>query len=135
MASLTLREAAEAVGVSKSTLFRAVRAGRLSATRTDDGNFLIDPSGLHRVYEPKKEGRNAAERVEAQSVTQDASASSDVMEWRVRCAETEARAKLAEERLADLKVMLEEMKAEGERWRTQAERLLLAAPAPKTIPE
>ncbi len=133
MALLSLREAAEAVGTSKSTLFRAIRSGRLSATRDDDGQFRIDPAELHRVYEPKKEERNAAERAEAQSVERDAPDSSEVMELRIRCAETEARARLAEERLSDLKAMLEEMKAERERWRAQAERLALAPPAPVTV--
>ena len=50
MTSLSLREAAEQAGTSKSTIWRAVKSGRLSATRTDDSAFAIDPSeSLSRV--------------------------------------------------------------------------------------
>ena len=54
MTTLSLREAAEQTGVSKSTVFRAIRAGKLSAARTADGNFEIDPAELFRVYAPKQ---------------------------------------------------------------------------------
>jgi excisionase family DNA binding protein len=50
MAELSLREAAQQAGTSKSTILRAVKAGRLSATRDDDGGYRIDPAELHRVY-------------------------------------------------------------------------------------
>src|SRR3954468_18525589 len=46
----TLREAAREVGTSKSSLHRAIKAGRLSATRTETGELRIDPSELARVY-------------------------------------------------------------------------------------
>lgn len=46
----TLGEAAKAVGVSKSTLRRAIERGRLSATRLDDGSYAIDPAELARVF-------------------------------------------------------------------------------------
>lgn len=50
MAGLTLSQAAKASGKSKSTLSRAIKTGRLSATRLDDGNFSIDPAELFRAY-------------------------------------------------------------------------------------
>ena len=50
MATFSLREAAEQAGTSKSTIFRAIKGGRLSAARTDDGGFAIDPAELFRVY-------------------------------------------------------------------------------------
>lgn len=50
MAGLTLSQAAKASGKSKSTLSRAIKMGRLSANRLDDGNFSIDPAELFRVY-------------------------------------------------------------------------------------
>ena len=54
---LTLRQAAREAGISKSTLARAVAAGRVSATRTEDGRLLFDPAELFRVYEPGRLGR------------------------------------------------------------------------------
>src|SRR5215203_3095041 len=55
MTALRLPDAARQVGLHRSSLFRAIRSGRLSATRTEGGDFLIDPSELFRVYPPKEE--------------------------------------------------------------------------------
>lgn len=50
MAALSLRQAAQQAGVSKSTILRAIQKGRVSSTRTDDGGHAIDPAELARVY-------------------------------------------------------------------------------------
>ncbi len=47
---LTLSAAAQATGKGKSTLLRAVKAGKLSSRRTEDGTFLVDASELARVF-------------------------------------------------------------------------------------
>jgi excisionase family DNA binding protein len=120
MSTLRLSEAAEQVGVSKSTLFRAIRAGRLSATRTDDGLFLIDAAELFRVYPAKGQGVAAA-HVEEHAVVHHATVD-QIVEARVRTAELEAQVKA-------LREMLDEARKHGEAWRAQAERLALAPPA------
>jgi excisionase family DNA binding protein len=66
MPGLSLREAARQAGVSKSTILRAVRSGRLSAGRTEDSGYSIDPAELFRVYEPSN-GAGNGERDNAQS--------------------------------------------------------------------
>ena len=45
---LSLAEAASRVGKSKPTLQRAIKAGRLSASRDEHGAYLIDPAELAR---------------------------------------------------------------------------------------
>jgi uncharacterized protein YceH (UPF0502 family) len=45
-----LGEASRLTRVNKSTLTRAIKAGRLSATRREDGSFVVDVSELERVY-------------------------------------------------------------------------------------
>ena len=50
---LTLGQAARLTGTSKTTLTRAIKAGRLSATRRDDGSYGIDEAELSRVYTVK----------------------------------------------------------------------------------
>jgi F0F1-type ATP synthase membrane subunit b/b' len=45
-------------------------------------------------------------------------------------AEANARASLAEQRLSDLKAMLDDMRAQRDKWQEQAQRLAL--PKPKT---
>lgn len=47
---LTLRQAAELTGKSKSTLTRAIKSGRLSASRDAEGMYAIDPAELARTY-------------------------------------------------------------------------------------
>jgi excisionase family DNA binding protein len=48
--SYTLGEAAKATGKSKMTIQRAIKSGRMSASRRDDDTYDIDPSELHRVF-------------------------------------------------------------------------------------
>lgn len=47
---LTLRQAAELSGTSRSTIHRALKNGKLSGGRLDDGAWDIDPSELARVF-------------------------------------------------------------------------------------
>src|SRR5262245_46776938 len=47
---LSLSEAAIAAGIAKSTIWRAVKAGRVSATRTALGTYQVDPAELFRVF-------------------------------------------------------------------------------------
>jgi uncharacterized coiled-coil protein SlyX len=46
----TLGQAARATGKAKVTLARAVKDGRISASRGEDGTYRIDPAELERVY-------------------------------------------------------------------------------------
>lgn len=48
--SYTLGEAAKATGKSKTTLHRAIKSGKISASKLDDGAYSIDPAELHRVF-------------------------------------------------------------------------------------
>jgi hypothetical protein len=50
--SYTLGTAAKAAGISKATVHRAIKSGRISATRHDDGSYTIQPAELHRVFPP-----------------------------------------------------------------------------------
>ena len=53
---MTLGQAARLTGRGKTTLTRAIKAGRLSATRSEDGSYAIDPSELARVYDVTHDG-------------------------------------------------------------------------------
>jgi len=48
----TLAEAAVACGLDKSTVRRAVRAGRISGTKDEAGTWHVEPVELHRVFPP-----------------------------------------------------------------------------------
>lgn len=47
---LTLRQAADLSGTSRSTIHRALKSGKLSGGRLEDGAWDIDPSELARVF-------------------------------------------------------------------------------------
>jgi hypothetical protein len=48
----TLKQAADATGKSKSTIFRAIKNHTISGTRDHNGEWQIDPAELHRVFDP-----------------------------------------------------------------------------------
>ena len=47
-----LVSAAAATGVNRSTILRAIKAGRISAQRDETNGWQIDPAELHRVFPP-----------------------------------------------------------------------------------
>jgi excisionase family DNA binding protein len=47
---LTLGQAAKETGLSKPSISKAIKNGRLSAVKTDNGEYQIDPAELFRVY-------------------------------------------------------------------------------------
>lgn len=132
MAVLSLREAAEQTGVSKSTIFRAIKAGRMSAPRDDAGNFAIDPAELFRVYPPKaapSENSTVPRDVPAQAETRSEGRDApdhDTVELRIRNASLEAE-------LKGLREMAEELRRARDQWQQQAERASLSLAAPKPI--
>ena len=52
MALLTLTQAAKTAGIARSTLYRAIRNGRLSVVSQQNGSKGIDTSELQRVFGP-----------------------------------------------------------------------------------
>jgi hypothetical protein len=113
---MSLSEAGKVTRQSKSTIWRAIKAGRLSATRTDTGEFQIDPAELHRVF-PIGTGEQRAGNA---SVKRDATAADGagmaVLEAEI--AGLKAMAELLRDQLTDAR-------KDRDAWRSQAERLLL----------
>jgi hypothetical protein len=46
----SLSQAAEAVGMNRSSILRAIKAGKISATRDEHDQWQIEPAELHRIY-------------------------------------------------------------------------------------
>lgn len=49
---LSLGQAAKETGMDKSTISRAIKSGKLSAVRKENGGYAIDPAELFRVFAP-----------------------------------------------------------------------------------
>jgi hypothetical protein len=120
----SMLEAAKEAGTSKASIWRAIKSGRLSATRRDDGTYQIDPAELFRVY-PRRLADGALKQTETASETADTAETSPV---------TAAQAALEVE-VRMLREMLDRMEEahrrereaiQGERdsWKAQTERLL-----------
>ena len=124
---LNLREAAEHAGTSKTSIFRAIKSGRLSATRDEHGGVQIDPAELARVYPPKPL-RDDRPRTALQEHREPQDGTSSLRE---RNAALEAEVRLLREMLESMKAERTDAKAERDRWAAQAERLALAGPAGK----
>src|SRR3954452_22046435 len=48
----SLKDAAEAAGMGKPAILKAIQKGRISAKKDDHSQWWIDPAELHRVYPP-----------------------------------------------------------------------------------
>ena len=49
---LTLAEAAAATGTNRTTILRAIKAGKVSGSKDAHGTWVVEPAELHRVYPP-----------------------------------------------------------------------------------
>ena len=126
MAAFTLGTASLATGCGKSTILRAIKAGRISATRDDLGQWQIDPAELFRVFPALALPGATAATPEQPRTERDAT--TDVLVAELR------------QVIADLRRGQEDLRQERDRWqaaheREQAhaatQRLLL--PPPETV--
>jgi hypothetical protein len=111
---LSLAQAAEQVGVNRSTLLRAIKKGRVSGRRDDSGSYLVDASELARAFPPKPVVAPAQAAAQGDAAT--------------RIALAEARLAHAEAELAAERRRSEELRTERDEWREQAKRLALPPP-------
>lgn len=119
---LSLREAAELAGTSKSSILRAVKTGRLSATRNDQGEFKVDPAEVARAYDRSRashRGRRPGDANHPASVDQGDAG---------QVAALAAEIKVLRELIARLDQRERDLQAERDKWAAQAERLALAPP-------
>jgi hypothetical protein len=104
--SYTLGQAAKACGRSKMTVARAIKAGKLSASRTDNGTFAIDPAELSRVYPVNSNG--------AGTVGRDATGEETGASLSQVTAERDTYRALAEERAETIRKLWERLDAEAD---------------------
>jgi hypothetical protein len=101
----TLGEAAKATGKTKPTILRAIQAHKISAKKNEHGQWQIDPAELHRLYEPIREEQSETQR------------GNDTLQVEVTF----------------LRELVADLREDRDRWRTQAEKLLLTDQRAQTI--
>ena len=126
---VTLGQAARLAGVDKTTLPRAIKVGRLSATRRDDGGYLIDPAELSRLYEVRPERLDATRRPRRRTTVETTVATGGAdAELATRLALAEAEVQSLKGMLAEIRQSRDDWKTQADDWKAQAERLALPRP-------
>jgi hypothetical protein len=94
---------AQAAGVNRSTVLRAIKSGKISGQRDAQGTWTVEPVELHRVLPPAE----ALPKAVPQRSQADAQADAQVGEFRAQLAE---------------------MRSQRDAWHAIAERLALRGP-------
>jgi hypothetical protein len=118
--AMTIKQAGEATGKSKATILRAIQSSKISATKDEaTGAWMIDPAELHRVFRPA--ANDAAEAVQSE-VGPVAAVRLELAMMQQRL--EELRQERERER-ADKDAVIADLREDRDRWRAQAEKLLL----------
>lgn len=128
--ALSIGEAAKAVAVSKSTLSRAIKGGRISAEKQPDGSYSIDPAELFRVYPPPTTA-TVAQKIDTSRNGLKKHNATMVLDAQLEVVREQLRDR--DETIADLRRRLDQ--SEGERREAQARIVGLLSdqrPAPQT---
>lgn len=122
----SLATAAEAAKVTKPTVFRWIKSGKISATRADDGTYRIEPAELHRYLDsvaqetlPRETAKQAEPPVAAPVETLP-----EMIALRFEVEKLKALLDVEKQRAA-------EIREDRDRWVEQAQRLALPAPETK----
>jgi excisionase family DNA binding protein len=129
----TLGTASKATGVSKSTIYRAIKSGRLSATRSDAASdYAIEPAELHRVFPPvSRPPETVDETAPARSMTQDATPPAQADTARV---ELEKKNAALEQEIRGLRELLEEVRTSRDQIASTLRSVVAALPPPMPGP-
>ena len=106
---LTVAEAAEEVGISRGGIWKAIKTGRLSATKNNSKQIVVDPAELYRVYRPVN---TPSPLHEQRSSTESTSKQREVDELTARLELTNKLLARAENEVDDLRRRLDDEAAE-----------------------
>jgi hypothetical protein len=115
-----LKEAARLTGKNQSTIHRAMKSGRLSFTVSDGGERVIETAELDRVFQVSPDGEHARKDVfSLQSHVE------EIARLRMQLEAEHERLAVSQERLGEKDAMIADLREDRDKWRTQAETLLL----------
>lgn len=99
----SLKQAADAVGRGKPAILKAIKNGRISAKKNDNGQWQIDPAELHRVY-PARIAGNGSDTI-----------TGELQETHKETRDLHGEASALRERLAEKDVLIADLRAERDR--------------------
>ena len=116
-----MTEAAKLTGKQRQTIHKAIKEGRISAVRSESGEWRIDPAELFRVYAP----------LSTISDNQNANKVDDGLQKVDSGLQREID--LLRERIREKDEIIDDLRQDRDHWRQQATALLVdqRAPAPQ----
>jgi hypothetical protein len=117
MATFTLGTASQATGCAKSTILRAIKAGRISAARDELGQWSIEPVELFRCFPPLVVPSATPATANTARIERDAT--TDLLVTELRQVITDLR-----RGQEDLRQDRDHWRTEAADWKAQAQRLI-----------
>ncbi len=106
-----MTEAAKLTGKQRQTIHKAIKEGRISATRGESGEWQIDPAELFRVYPPLSTvNDNQSDKVDTGLQRVDSGLQREV--------------ELLRERIREKNDIIDDLRQDRDHWRQQATALL-----------
>lgn len=122
MAKVGPQRAAELTGVSKSTVQRAMKAGKLSYEIDNAGRRVIDVSELERVFGLAPQGAAAPATAHASVESELEKAASMIEAERMKM-----RIRMLEDQLEASREHIEDLKEQRDQWQKQAQQVLITS--------
>jgi hypothetical protein len=107
---LTLAEAAKETGLTKPAIFKAIKNGKISASKDERGQWMVDPAELFRVYDPVSKKETAEPQTANLSLL-------------LKLKELESKLEVTDKRLLDKDREIDDLRTQRDHWRTQAEQI------------
>lgn len=115
----TAGQAARATGVATATITRALKSGKISGHKDQNGSWMIDPAELHRVFPPLHPLQESKTERPFMKDTETPERPSEIP--------------ALERELETLRDALADARIDRDKWRDMAERLSLAPPSSNVL--
>lgn len=129
MAKVGAQRAAELTGKSKSTIQRAMNAGKLSYEIDANGRRLVDVSELERVFGLEPQGNDTASRPSAEGGAPAFAVELELEKARnaIELERLRMETRMAQEQLEMAQRQIEDLKVQRDLWQKQAQQILITS--------
>ena len=121
MDKLSIREAVKHFDVSRPTLQKALKSGKVSGVQDEQGTWTIDPSEMARVYQPRPNKPTVTDHLEQETLS-------------IKNAHLPGQVEVLKEQLADAEKRAAVAEAMAEERGRHIEDLRRMLPAPEGVP-
>lgn len=122
----SLREAANAVGMQKPAILKAIQSGKISAQKDAHGQWQIEPAELHRVYPPVSKGTTSEPASRNQQETIGNSNGNSLLEKEIQFLREKLSdlQRMKDDERRDLSERIEDLRRDRDDLRGERDRLL-----------